>query len=413
MLWSVALQLVGVGGLGHQIQSTIAQLIEKRRRTANTRSAATGPTQAASLFHARLEHHIQQLGQLRSLKPQTILRDHESKFIPRRLNCEFHHHVVTRPHVPMLVRQVNVPLLGDGEGSQPSCEERDLPRFLLPNDLVDAFRGPPLHRGVPPGDHWSLTDQHMTGDLVVDLAWGSDRSAGRGVLGVGIGQFHQLLARCWYLSNGPALDLFAEGRNGQQIHPNHSSDGHLDRIFAGTVEGGIQRSNANAMAYGLQLDGFWEIQSYLDLAMLNGFGAEAFALQVAPEANLHLIIGIAPLQIDLQVRIRFLFLDVQQQMRCGSIDQLHLQGPNLPDVVHAPVLAGHVALLAGLAVQLQEITHHLFCGFALLNGRLHGFSVRSLFTHHGNIGGDLILIHHVWSGCARNKLLPFDLVLQL
>mmetsp|Transcript_47286 Transcript_47286/g.103127 ORF Transcript_47286/g.103127 Transcript_47286/m.103127 type:complete len:254 (+) Transcript_47286:1072-1833(+) len=253
----------------------------------------------------------------------------------------------------------------------------------------------------------------MAGYLVVDLARGSNCCARRGVLSVGVGQFHELLARCRHLSYGPSLHLFAEGRDRQQIHPNHSSDGHLDWILSSTVEGGIQRSHTNAVADGLQLDRFGKIQSYLDLAMLDGFGAKAFALQMAPEAHLHLIVGIAPLQIDLQVRIGFLLLNVQQQMSSSCINQLHFEGTNLTNVVHAPVLSGHVALFAGLAVELQEVAHDLFSSFALLNGSLHGFSVRSLLAHHGNISGDLVFKHDVGSRRAGNKLLPFDLLLQL
>mmetsp|Transcript_281 Transcript_281/g.378 ORF Transcript_281/g.378 Transcript_281/m.378 type:complete len:232 (-) Transcript_281:1094-1789(-) len=139
MLRRVALELVGIRVLGHQIQATLSQLIQESRRAAHTGSTAAGPTEATRLATASFKHDVQQLRHLRPLEPQTILGDHETKLVPGRLHCQLHGEIITWPHVPVFVRQVNVPLLRNGKRCKPCSEEGDLACVLLPSNFTDAF----------------------------------------------------------------------------------------------------------------------------------------------------------------------------------------------------------------------------------------------------------------------------------
>mmetsp|Transcript_49343 Transcript_49343/g.127293 ORF Transcript_49343/g.127293 Transcript_49343/m.127293 type:complete len:395 (-) Transcript_49343:672-1856(-) len=295
ILWSVALKELGIAILRHQVQAAVPELLEQRGRALHTRISA-GWSIRADFFVRSIVHDALQLWEVGALQPEAVFRDDEAKLVARSLDLELHHQGLHWPHTPKLVWQVQVALLCDGECGKPLGEERNLPRVWLPRDLRDSVRRPLLLMGVPPGDGGVLPHEAVTGYLVLNLArLHRDGGACCGVVGAGVWQLHQLLPGRRDLADSPPLYPLAERGDGEQVHTDHAAHGHLRGVLAvSTVVCRVQCTHANAVAHGLEGNGLRKVQPHLDLRVVDLLVAEPLALQVAPEADLDVVVLRAP-----------------------------------------------------------------------------------------------------------------------
>mmetsp|Transcript_43327 Transcript_43327/g.92750 ORF Transcript_43327/g.92750 Transcript_43327/m.92750 type:complete len:200 (-) Transcript_43327:411-1010(-) len=194
---------------------------------------------------------------------------------------------------------------------------------------------------------------------------------------VRIGQSHQFLPRWRNLPDGPAFDLFAEGRNREKVDTNHSSDGHFGWVLIiGAVVGGVQCSNTNRVAHRLKSDGLRHLETDADPREVDLLGPKALALQVTPKADLHIVVLLAKRKVYLGLCVRFLSLDILEKVACRLINLCYLKVPNFANVLFTPFLARDVPLLLGSTKELLQIFDDPFGLLALSHGVLH--FVRSL-----------------------------------
>mmetsp|Transcript_48467 Transcript_48467/g.137011 ORF Transcript_48467/g.137011 Transcript_48467/m.137011 type:complete len:214 (+) Transcript_48467:236-877(+) len=120
-LGRVALEEFRVVVLGHQVQPALPQLLEQRGGAADARAPAGGlRAHQAQLPEGVVRrggvHDALELGQVRTLEPQAVLGDDEVELVPGGLEPQLDRQRAGGPHAPVLVRQVQVALLRDGEG---------------------------------------------------------------------------------------------------------------------------------------------------------------------------------------------------------------------------------------------------------------------------------------------------------
>mmetsp|Transcript_20770 Transcript_20770/g.61866 ORF Transcript_20770/g.61866 Transcript_20770/m.61866 type:complete len:617 (+) Transcript_20770:282-2132(+) len=410
ILRRVALKEHSVAVLRHEVKAALPELLQQRSR-AHHAGLPVGPGLVNILAG---EHDAVQLGQVRRLQPQAVLGDDEAEEVAGGLDLELHLHLPRWSHAPKLVREIQVALLRDGERGQPLREEGDLPRVGLPGDLGDVVGGPLLLVLVPERDGRTLLHDAVSGHLILYLAR-LHGGVGRLTVGAGVGQPQQLLLLPWrrHLPDGPALDPLAEGRDREEVRADHAADGPRGVVLAvSTVVRRVERAHADALTHRLQRDRLREVQADLDLGEVDLLGAEALRLQVAPEADLHLVVLAAPGEVHLGVRVGLLLLDVLQQERRGLVDLVDFLPTNRPHVVHAPLLPGDVVLLLRLAPGLHQIPDDLLRLLTLLD-RVLLHPLRGLLLDRGDVGRDLALEGHVRAGRARDELLPVYSVLEL
>mmetsp|Transcript_37616 Transcript_37616/g.100047 ORF Transcript_37616/g.100047 Transcript_37616/m.100047 type:complete len:363 (+) Transcript_37616:1187-2275(+) len=306
-----------------------------------------------------------------------------------------------------------MPLLGDGELSQPVGQEGHLPRIGLPCDLNDTVSGPLIHARVPPRYRrvlpTSLPHDHVRGHMVLDLAGRNRCGSTRCVFRVRVGKSGEFLAWSWDLSNGPAFHAFAERWNRQEVHTNGATNGHVRRVHVvDAVVRSVQTSYSDAMTHCLCSDGLRQLQTDLYPWVINLLRTEALVLQVAPETDLNTIRLLAPLIVHGGVVSRVLFFDMLQEV-CGClVDEPYLQVAQRSDVIRAPLLPNNVTLFPCLAIELHQISHDLF-GFVTA---LHRQVQCHLFlTDHGHVCRNFTFECHVRPRIASNEFLPVDLVL--